>query len=143
MVVIGTTALAALSALLFSWRVSNANLCTLLAHATATSVAEEIQALGFSGLDPHVLPIDVPSVPGGSLNVGVWNNRTEDFRNTPANPADDLKISIKPEFVTGVAAGSLEIAQVIVRYRWTERSFLAERTREESITFAMTSASAF
>jgi hypothetical protein len=143
MFIIGTAALAGLSGLLFSLRLSHSNLNGLVAHSTAVSVAEQIRALGFGGLAADPLPVDIPSIPAGSLTLDVWNDRTEDINDTPSLASDDLQMSIRPEITRGTTEDGVEIAQVIVRYRWVDRSFFTARTREESLTFLLSSSSTF
>lgn len=133
-VIMGTAALAALSALLFGWRVADANLRALSAMEAARSVSEQILTLDFDTLGGVALPVDVPSSTLGSLTVGVWNNRTDDIHNTPSNLADDLVLSIKPEVRMSSDDNPVKCVQVIVRFSWEENSFFAKRTREDAIT---------
>lgn len=143
MVIIGTTALATLSALLFTWRVADSNLRALNAMEAGRSIAEQVMTLDFTTLGGSTLPVDLPSLPNGSLVVGSWNNRTDDIHNTPANPHDDFAISIKPEVAVSDDSSGVRCAQIVIHYSWEERSFFARRTREDSVTIVRSPIAAF
>ena len=142
-VIIGTAAMAALSGILFSWRLADSNLRALGAMETARAVAEQVITLDFETLAGVTLPIDVPSNPSGSMNVGVWNNRTDDIHNTPGVTADDLIMSFKPQFAFSNDESGVRCAQIVIRYSWEEHSFFSSRTREGAITLIRSPISAY
>lgn len=134
MLVMGIVALAALAALLFSYRVSDANLRATTAAAAARSLAEQVTSLDYEALAFTSLPIDFPANNAGSLAIGAWTNRTFDIHNTPAQPADDLALSFRPDISRSLTGTGFACTQVIIRFRWVERAFFTARTRENSIT---------
>jgi len=120
-----------------SLRTADSNLLALEAASAARSVAEQLQSVDYLTLFSTELPADVPSSPGGSLNVDTWNSRTEDFRHTPNNPHDDLQLRLKP-FVTRVTqADGLDYAQVVIQFEWLDSSFFVPRTRADTFTMLM------
>jgi prepilin-type N-terminal cleavage/methylation domain-containing protein len=141
MMVLGTSSLAALAAMLFSYRTADSNLRADSALANARAVAEQILTLDQGSLASSALPVDVPSNPSGSLTVNEWNERIDDIHGTPESPDDDLKMSLRPEVVQPDSAGGFLCAQVIIHYRWTENSFFASRTREDAITVVLSDVS--
>lgn len=126
--------MAALAGLLFSYRISDANLRALAATANARAVAEKVVTLDFGTLAGTSLPVDIPSMPNGSLTVNSWNNRTDDIHNTPSNTVDDLVFGIRPEVAQSNTGSGFACSQVIIRYRWEENSFFRTHTREDAIT---------
>jgi prepilin-type N-terminal cleavage/methylation domain-containing protein len=131
--IVGTAAMGSLSALLFAYRMSEANLRQVTALAAARSVAEQISTLDFETLSGTTLPIDLPSSSTGTLTVNDWNNRTVNFHATTST-ADDLVLSLRPEVTRSNSSTLFSCAQIIVRFRWQETAFFSPRTREDSIT---------
>ena len=144
LLVVTLTALAALSALMFSWRLADANLRSITAMAAAKSVAEQLIALPYDQLFESSLNVDVPSSTVGSLNTRAWNDRTDDIHNTPTKTSDDLVMSINPE-VTHVQdeASGVDFAQIVISYRWEQSSFFATRTRADYLTMVISKVSSF
>lgn len=133
--IIGTSSLAALAGLLFSFRTSDANLRSLTALAQARSVVEKAVTLDYRTLGGEpTLPIDVPSSTVGTLLVDAWNDRRDDVHGTPTDPSDDLVFSIRPEVTQTNLATGMACSQVIVRYRWQDHSLFRPRTRENALT---------
>jgi prepilin-type N-terminal cleavage/methylation domain-containing protein len=134
LMILGTSSLAALAGLLFSFRTSDANLRALGALAQARSVAEKAVTLDYQTLAGATLPVDVPSSTAGSLEVNEWNERRDDVHGTPTDPNDDLVFSIRPEVTQTNLATGLACSQVIVRYRWQDHSLFRPRLRENALT---------
>lgn len=137
LVVVGTAALAGLAAMIFTYRLSDANLRQLGANAAARAVAEQISTLDFDTLSNASLPVDIPSSATGSLTVNTWNARTDDIHGTASKTSDDLVMSLRPEITLSNSSTLFSCAQIIVRYRWEENSFFATHLREDSITLVM------
>lgn len=135
--VLGTTALASMSALLFSYRMADSNLRSIGAAAAAQSLAEQVLVLDYTTLSQDTWPIDLPSSAIGSVNVGEWNPRTDDIHNTPDESSDDLVMSFRPEIAQSDPSSGFLCSQVIIHYQWQEHSFFNERTREDSITIVV------
>jgi len=142
MMVLGSASLAALAAMLFSYRTADSNLRAQAALANARAVAEQILTLDQGRLGGTTLPVDLPSSSVGALTVNEWNARTDDIRGTPGYAADDLVMSLRPEVVQPDSASGFSCAQVIVRYRWSENSFFAPRTHEDAFTLVLSDVSA-
>jgi prepilin-type N-terminal cleavage/methylation domain-containing protein len=136
MAIAGTAALGALSALMFAYRMSDANLRQVTALAAARAVAEQISTLDFTTLAGTTLPVDIPSSSGGTLTVNTWNDRTFNMHGTAAT-SDDLVLSLRPEITRSNASTLFSCAQIIVRFRWQETAFFSPRTREDSVTLVM------
>jgi prepilin-type N-terminal cleavage/methylation domain-containing protein len=142
LMIVGTACLAALSALLFSYRTATSNLRAQAALANARAVAEQILTLDQGSLAGDELPVDVPSSMVGFLVAKDWNERREDIHGTPGNVDDDLTMAIWPEVVQPDPEGGFLCAQVIIRYRWTDDSFFTPRTREDAFTVLLSDVSA-
>jgi prepilin-type N-terminal cleavage/methylation domain-containing protein len=134
LVIVGTSALGALAALMLSFRVSDSNLRALAALANAKAVTEQILTLDFDTLGGNTLPVDVPSSSVGSLTVDQWNDRRDDIHGTTGTTNDDLVMSIRPEITQSNLTSGFGCTQVVVRFRWEENSFFATNQREDSIT---------
>lgn len=143
MVVLGLAALAGLSAMLFSYRTSDANLRALAALTAARTIAEQISTLDFDTLSGSSLPVDLPSSAIGTMTVNAWNERTDDVHGTSAQPEDDLVLSIRPEITLSDPTTLFSCAQVVVRYRWQETTFFTPRTREDALTFVLSPAESY
>lgn len=141
--VIGTAALAALAALLFSFRLADSNLRSLTALSAARSVMEQIVALDYTTLSGTTLPVDIPSIANGSMSVSSWNNRTVDIHATPTLSSDDLVLSIWPEVTQSNPNTLFACTQVIVHYRWDETAFFKRRTREDSLTYVTSAVNSY
>jgi hypothetical protein len=143
MLVLSTALLAGLAGLLFSYRVSDANLRALAAMSAARSVAEQIVAVPYTDLLKSSLPVDVPSSSAGSLTLASWNARVDDIHNTPDNASDDLRFSINPQVTRITDSDGLDYVQVVIGVRWEETSFFTARTREDSLTVLVAPVSSY
>lgn len=143
MAVAGTACLSALAGMVLSLRVADSNLLALSATSAVRSVAEQLLAVDYATLFQAQIPVDLPSHPGGSLVVDTWNARTEDFHHTPDNPADDLRIQIKPTITRIVESGGVDYAQVVISYEWLDSSFFVPRTRADKFTMLVAPISSF
>jgi type II secretory pathway pseudopilin PulG len=141
--VIGTACMAGLSGLLFAYRNSDSNLCALTAASAVRSVGEQLVSVDYATLFGPTLPVDVPSNPGGMLTVDAWNERADDVHNTPANPNDDLRLSIRPRITRVVESNGLDYAQVVLSYRWVDSSFFVPRIREDRYTMIVAPVASF
>lgn len=137
LVLVGTSALAGLSAMMFAYRVADANLRALGALSAARAVAEQMATLDFDTLAGNTLPVDIPTSATGTLTKNTWNVRREDIHGTPTKISDDLVLSIRPEVVQSNDRTLFSCSQIIVRFRWEENAFFATRTREESLTLVL------
>jgi hypothetical protein len=135
--ILGLTALAALSALLFCYRLADSNLRATSALASARAVVEQIRTLDYGALGQPTLPVDVPSSAAGVLTAGAWNSRLEDIHNTPGNTADDLQLSLRPELTRVVGEDGTDRTQVILRFRWEETALLRRRMREDALVLVV------
>jgi hypothetical protein len=141
--VLALTVLSALSGIMFAWRVSDSNLRAVTALEIARSVSEQIITLDFETLQLTTLPVDLPSSPSGSMTVGIWNNRSEDIHDTPANTADDLIVGVWPEIEVTEDSSGARCARVVVRIFWEENSFFTRRTREDAVTIVRSPVAAY
>ncbi len=137
-IVIGTTGLAALAAMLFAYRRSEANLRELGAFSAARAIAEQISTLDYETLGGSTLPVDIPSSAVGTLATNSWDNvRREDIHSTPDRVDDDLVINFRPEVTQSDDTTLFGCTQVVLRFRWQENAFFASRTREDSLTLVV------
>jgi len=137
MAVLGMTCLAALAGMLFSLRVAESNLLALTAANQVRAVAEQLQSVDYASLFSRSLPVDIPNSPTGSLTVEAWNDRVDDVHNTPANPRDDLQLSIRPTVTRITEANGVDYALVVLDYQWKDHLFFATRTRAGSFAFIL------
>lgn len=143
MIVIGTACLAGLAGMLTSLRTADSTLLALQAASTVRSVSEELLAVDYLSLFQSTLPVDVPSNPNGTLNVNAWNDRTDDFLQTPDNPNDDLHLSLRPSVIRVQQADGLDYAQIVIEYRWLDSSFFVPRVRSDTFTMLVAPISSF
>jgi type II secretory pathway pseudopilin PulG len=143
MAVMGFTMFSALSGLLFSYRMAESNLRSLIALSTGRSITEQLMGLDYNSLLGPTLPADVPSSSVGSLDVDVWNARLADYRNTPDNTSDDLRIELNPHITRVVDSNGLDYVQVVVGVRWDDSTFFGTRVREEAISVILAPISSY